>query len=56
MLGGYGVVGLYANTQLGRDFTLLARIDNLGDKQYQRARNYATEGRSLYVGLKWAPQ
>jgi vitamin B12 transporter len=56
VLGGYGVVGLYANTPITRDFTFLARIDNLGDKQYQTARTYAQEGRSFYVGLKWAPQ
>ncbi|MDB5850941.1 MAG: TonB-dependent receptor [Rhodoferax sp.] len=56
VLGGYGVVGLYANTRLARDFTLLARVDNVGDKQYQTARTYAQEGRSFYVGLKWAPQ
>ena len=32
------------------------RIDNLGDKAYELARTYATPGRTLYVGLKWAPQ
>ena len=56
VLGGYGVVNLYASTKVARDYTVLARIDNLGDKQYQLARTYATPGRTLYVGLKWAPQ
>ena len=32
------------------------RIDNATDKDYQLARNYATAGRSFYVGVKWAPQ
>ena len=36
--------------------TLLARVDNLADKDYQLARTYATPGRTLFVGLKWAPQ
>lgn len=56
VLGGYALVNLYASTRVARDYTLLARIDNLGDKDYQLARTYATPGRTLYVGLKWAPQ
>lgn len=56
VLGGYTLVNLYASTRFARDFTLLARVDNLGDKDYQVARTYVTPGRSLYVGLKWAPQ
>ena len=56
MLGGYTVFNLYTSTNIGRDFTLLARVNNIADKDYQLARNYATPGRTLYVGLKWAPQ
>lgn len=55
-LGGYALVNLSASTRMARDLTLLARIDNLGDKDYQTARTYATEGRTFYLGLKWAPQ
>ncbi len=55
-LGGYGLVNLYASTRVARDFTLLARVDNLGDKAYQTALNYATAGRTFYMALKWAPQ
>ncbi len=56
VLGGYALVNLYASTRLARDYTLLARVDNLGDKAYELARTYATPGRTFYVGLKWAPQ
>lgn len=56
MLGGYTLVNLHATTELARDWKLLARIDNLADKRYELARTYATPGRSLYVGLKWAPR
>jgi vitamin B12 transporter len=35
---------------------LIARINNLTDKRYQTARTYATEGRSVYVGVKWMPR
>jgi len=56
VLGGYTTVNLYTSKRLGRDVTLLARVDNLADKDYQTARTYATGGRTFYVGLKWAPQ
>lgn len=56
VLGGYTTLNLYASKRLGRDMTLLARVDNLADKDYQTARTYATGGRTFYVGLKWALQ
>ena len=56
MLRGYALVNLHASTPIARDYTLLARVDNLADKDYQLARTYATPGRTLYVGVKWAPQ
>ena len=56
VLGGYGVLNLYASTRLSRDVSLLARIDNLADKDYQLARTYATAGRLAFVQLKWTPQ
>ncbi|NMM76166.1 TonB-dependent receptor domain-containing protein [Acidovorax sp. SRB_24] len=56
VLGGYGLVSLYASKRVAREFTLLARVDNLSDKVYELARTYVTPGRTLFVGLKWAPQ
>ena len=55
-LPGYALLNLSASTRLATDWTLLARLDNAADKQYQTASSYATQGRSLYVGAKWAPQ
>ncbi|WPB58554.1 TonB-dependent receptor domain-containing protein [Xylophilus sp. GOD-11R] len=55
-LGGYTLFNLYASTRIARDYSLVARIDNLADKFYQTANTYATAGRVLYVGVKWAPQ
>ena len=52
-LGGYGLVNLYASTRIARQWDLLARIDNLGDKSYQLAGGYATPPRSFFVGLRW---
>ena len=53
-LGGYGLLNLFASTQLMRGLALEARIDNLGDKDYQLARTYATAGRNGQLTLRWA--
>lgn len=55
-LGGYALVHLHASTRIARDYHIIARIDNLGDKNYELARGYASAGRTVYVGLKWMPQ
>ncbi|CAN5526190.1 TonB-dependent receptor [soil metagenome] len=55
VLAGYTLLNLSASTPLAKDWTLLARVDNLADKQYELTRTYATAGRSFYVGVKWAP-
>ena len=55
-LAGYTLWNVFASRSLGRDVTLLARVDNLLDKKYQLADTYGTAGRTLYVGLKWMPQ
>jgi len=55
-LGGYALLNLSATTQLTRELGLVARIDNVGDKDYQLARTYATGGRRGYVGVKWTPR
>lgn len=56
LLPGYSVFNLHASRRLDKDWSLLARIDNLGDSRYQLVNGYATPGRSLFVALKWAPQ
>lgn len=55
-LAPYSLVHLSASRPIDRDWTVLARIDNVADKDYLLARGYATEGRRLYLGLTWAPQ
>ena len=53
-LAGYALVNLYASRELTRGLTLEARIFNLGDRHYELAQNYATEGRYGEVSLRWA--
>lgn len=54
-LGGYTLVNLSASRQLARDFTLTARIDNALDRDYTLVKDYATAGRTLWLGVKWMP-
>ena len=56
VLPGYALLSLNASTALAKDWSLVARADNLLDQRYELASGYATPGRSLYLGLKWAPQ
>ena len=56
VLAGYGVVNLYASATIARDWSVLARIDNVGDRDYRIARGYATAGRTFFVGLRWSPR
>ena len=55
-LGGYSLLNLYASTPLSKDWTILARVNNLEGKNYQLANTYTTPGRSFYTGVRWAPQ
>jgi vitamin B12 transporter len=55
VLPGYALYNLHARTQLARDWSMLLRLDNVTDTQYQLANTYATAGRSLFVSLTWAP-
>ena len=54
-LGGYSLLNLYASTPLSKDWTILARVNNLADKNYQLANTYTTPGRSFYTAVRWAP-
>ncbi len=55
-LGGYGVVGAHLSRRIGPDWTVLARVENLGDKDYQVANTYATGGLNAFVGVRWSPR
>lgn len=56
ILGGYTLVNLSVSKKVTKDFTLTARLDNAFDRAYTLAQDYATTGRTFYVGLKWMPQ
>ncbi|WP_370679231.1 TonB-dependent receptor domain-containing protein [Comamonas sp. GB3 AK4-5] len=54
-LPGYGLVNLYAERALSRDWRLLARLNNVADKDYAPSKGYASAGRTFFVSLKWTP-
>lgn len=52
-LGGYGVLNLSATKALQPGLDLVARLDNVANRDYQTITGYATGGRTAYLGLKW---
>lgn len=55
VLPGYALLNLNATNQLSRDWRLVMRMDNAADALYQQVANYATPGRTFYVGVQWQP-
>lgn len=53
-LGGYGLVNLFADYRVDRNWSLFARANNVFDKKYELANDYGTAGASLFVGLRYA--
>jgi vitamin B12 transporter len=56
----YTLLNLYAKASVTRDWSVLIRVDNVTDANYQLANDqasfvYAAAGRTLWVGLSWAP-
>lgn len=52
-LGGYGLLNLYGSYEFAQDWSLFGRWDNVFDKDYELARNYATPGSSVFVGIRY---
>lgn len=52
-LGGYGLLNLYTDWQIARDWSLLVRVDNAAAKRYELARFYGTAGRTWFAMLRY---
>lgn len=50
---GYGVIKLYANRHLTREWTAGVSLDNAFNRQYQHLAGYNTAPRSLFVSLRY---
>lgn len=53
VLGGYGLLDLHASYDLGPNWSLVGRWNNVLDKKYELVRNYATAGSNVFVGLRY---
>jgi vitamin B12 transporter len=54
VLGGYGMLNLVASYAVARDWTVIGRWNNVTDKNYELARDYATAGSNVFVGVRYA--
>ncbi|WP_230409573.1 TonB-dependent receptor domain-containing protein [Undibacterium fentianense] len=52
-LAGYGILNFIAKYPLSADWSLLARWNNLTNKDYELARNYRTPGSNFFLGLSY---
>lgn len=52
-MGGYGLVNLNASYDIDKRLQLAATLENLTDKQYELATDYATPRRNLFVSLNY---
>ena len=52
-LGGYGLLNLYASYDVAPNWSLFGRWNNVTDKDYELAKNYATAGSNLFVGVRY---
>lgn len=53
-LASYRLLNLYASVKLSNDLKLMARINNVTDKDYELARNYTSAGRNGFVGVSYS--
>jgi vitamin B12 transporter len=54
-MGGYGIVNLTAEWPFTTGLTLLLRCNNVFNKNYQLAADYATGGSTFFANLRWQP-
>jgi vitamin B12 transporter len=52
-LGGYGLLNLYGSYDFARNWSVFGRWNNVLDKEYELARNYATPGSNVFVGVRY---
>jgi len=52
-LGGYGLLNLHSTWQFNPDWSLLLRVNNVADKNYETARFYGTSGRTWFAALRY---
>jgi vitamin B12 transporter len=54
-LAGYGILNLRATYAINRAWSLVGRVENLFDRDYELVRGYNTPGRSGFLEVVWQP-
>ena len=52
-MGGYGLLNLFASYRFAPDWSAQLKWNNAAGKRYELARNYATAGSQVFVGLRY---
>jgi vitamin B12 transporter len=52
-MAGYGVVNLFGTYRLAPDWSVLVRVNNVADRDYELARFYPTGGRTAFASLRY---
>lgn len=55
-LAGYALTNLYASYHFERDWSVFARVNNVFDRNYETAADYATPGLNAFIGVRYAPK
>jgi len=54
-LPAYAVIDVTTSYQIQQEISVRARIDNLGDRQYETVYGYRQMPRTVYIGVTWTP-
>lgn len=54
-LGGYGLLNLYANYAIDRQWSAQLRVDNALNKRYELAKYYNTAGSAAFLTVRYTP-
>ena len=55
-LAGYTTVDLQASYAFARDWNVQAKLNNVGDREYETAQGYNQPGRQFFVTLRYSPK
>ena len=56
VMGGYGLVSLYASRQIDQNLIARIRLENAFDRSYQLVYGYNTPGRGVFATLQYQPK
>ena len=55
-MAGYAVTNLYGAYRFSGDWSVFARVNNLFDRDYELAADFATPGLNAFLGVRYAPK